>query len=125
MYKVYGIILTLSVLTGCSGVRVNSVFSPNPEEALKTYKVEEYSLAEISRYSAQSLGKVEASFCRTRPDQPRPTESLLLGNLKYKAQKLGANGIVVMECVDYKINNDCPDFLSCRALVYSVDFDHI
>lgn len=47
MYKVYGIILTLSVLTGCSGMRVNSVFSPNPEEALKTYKVEEYSLAEI------------------------------------------------------------------------------
>ncbi|QYJ90533.1 MULTISPECIES: hypothetical protein [Shewanella] len=114
-------LLGLLVLAGCSNLTLTTNISP--EEALKTSKVEEYSMAEIGRYKADSLGKVSTSMCRTRSTQPKPTESLLVGNLKYKAQKLGANGIVVMECVDHKINNDCPEFLRCDALAYRVDFD--
>ncbi|MXR69683.1 hypothetical protein [Shewanella insulae] len=115
------IFLGLITLAGCSNFSVRTNISP--EEALKTSKVEEYSVAEISRYKADSLGRVSTSMCRTRSTQPKPTESLLIGNLKYKAQKLGANGIVVMECVDHKINNDCAEFLRCDALAYRVDFD--
>ena len=116
-------LLGLLVLAGCSNLTLKTNISP--EEALKTSKVEEYSMAEIGRYKADSLGKVSTSMCRTRSNQPKPTESLLVGNLKYKAQKLGANGIVVMECVDHKINNDCAEFLRCDALAYRVDFDAV
>ena len=117
------ILIGLLVLGGCSNLNMTTNISPAPEEALKTYKVEEYSMAEIGRYKAESLGKVSSSFCRTRSSQPKPTESLLIGNLKYQAQKRGANGIVVMECVDHKLNNDCAEFLRCDALAYRVDFD--
>ncbi len=112
-------------LSACHGIRLNTSMSPSVDESLRTYKVEEYSIAEIQRYKAESLGKVVSSFCRTWPTQPKPTESLLLGELKYKTQRLGGNGVVVMECVDHRLNTSCSDYLECRALAYRVDFDSL
>ncbi|RTR31703.1 hypothetical protein EKG39_13405 [Shewanella atlantica] len=110
-------------LSACNGIRLNT--TPSVDEALRTYKVEEYSIAEIQRYKAESLGKVVSSYCKTRPTEPKPTESLLLGELKYKTQRLGGNGVVIMECVDHRLNNGCNDYLECRALAYRVDFDSL
>ncbi|QDF74103.1 MULTISPECIES: hypothetical protein [Shewanella] len=125
MKKIAITLLGVLMLPGCGNLNLSANIAPSPEEALKTYKVEVYSVEEIHRYKADSLGKVSTSFCRMRSSQPRPTESLLVGNLKHKAQKLGANGIVVMECVDHKLNNDCSEYLRCDALAYRVDFDRL
>ncbi|MCG9695586.1 hypothetical protein [Shewanella sp. Isolate11] len=119
------VFLGIAFLSGCSTMRINASVNPSPEEALKTYKVEEYSLTEITRYKAEPLGKVTSSYCRRRTHQPEPSESMLMGNLKYKAQRLGANGIVMMECVDHQLNDSCEAFLRCDALAYKVDFDRL
>lgn len=118
----YVFLFLIFTVSACNGVRFNSSINPNVEESLKTHKVEEYSIAEIQRYQAKSLGQVTSSLCKTHPSQPTPTESLLLRDLKYKTQRIGGNGVVIMECVDHRINTSCNEFLECRALAYLVDF---
>ncbi|ABV38642.1 conserved hypothetical protein [Shewanella sediminis HAW-EB3] len=123
LMKLLMTVFLLLSLSACNGIRLNTI--PSVDESLRTYKVQEYSIAEIQRYKAESLGKVVSSYCRTRPTQPKPTESFLLGELKYKTQRLGGNGVVIMECVDHRLNNSCNDYLECRALAYRVDFDSL
>jgi|GEM_PF-5116980 len=110
-------------LTACQGIRITSNLTPdNVGDALQTYKVEVYSVEEIYNYDSQMVGDVRSSFCQVLLGGPRPTRSMILGDLKYKVQQLGGNCIVVMECSTPDPYGECRQYIECRALAFEVDF---
>ena len=92
---------------------------PYVESSVKTVIVEEYSLAEISKYDAISLGFVEASYCQERIDQPKPSKRALVNDLKVRTHSLGGNGVVVEAC-GRATSGICTQYLECRGVAYSV-----
>lgn len=118
-------IVTLGVLlalTACQGVRFNSNITPDfIVDAYETNKVVEYSAEEVYSHDSQMIGDVTSSYCQT-VNTPPPVYSKVVDNLKYKAQQIGGNGIVVMECSKEDPYSTCLARLKCRALAYEVHF---
>jgi len=113
------IIIFATFLTACSGMTFNTNVGPYAKSRVKTVIVEEYSPTEISKYDAITLGVVEASYCQERIDQPRPSKSALVNDLKIRTHSLGGNGVVVETCGKSAVGI-CNQYMECRGVAYSV-----
>ena len=109
-------------VTGCQGVSFHTNLTP--DYVVDTYeasKVVEYSAEEVYNHDSQMIGDVSASYCQTL-NTPAPSYSKVVDALKYKVQRLGGNGIVIMECSKENPFASCEARLECRALAYEVNF---
>ncbi|GIU37593.1 hypothetical protein L2719_20250 [Shewanella schlegeliana] len=118
------IFLTLALIgmTACQGVRFNTNLTPEfAVDKYQTSQVVEYTAEEVYNHDSQMIGEVSAVYCQ-RINTPAPIYSSIIETLKYKVQKIGGNGIVVMECSKDNPYAACIAHLECRALAYEVNF---
>lgn len=111
-------LLTL-LLTGCSGVSFPTNVGSYTTGKTKALLVREYTISEIERYDAITLGFVEASYCQQRPDEPKARKAELIDSLKQRTHSLGGNGVVVEAC-GTAIYAGCHSYLECRGVAYQV-----
>ena len=124
--KIAALLFIAVFVSACSGVKFKTTISPDIADHVQSSgnadKVIEYSVEEIQRYNAESLGLLVSSSCQSDPNSPKPSNYSIRRDLKYQTQKVGGNGFVVMECNDNPYPG-CWAFLECRALAYSVSYD--
>ncbi|WOX06124.1 hypothetical protein [Microbulbifer pacificus] len=116
--KIFVIIFAV-LISACNGMTFNTNLGPYATNKVKTVIVEEYSLAEISKYDATSLGFVEASYCQERLDQPKPSKAALVSDLKVRTHSLGGNGVVLEACGKTAYDM-CHEYMECRGVAYAV-----
>ncbi|WP_323846078.1 hypothetical protein [Microbulbifer magnicolonia] len=107
------------LLCGCSGVQFNTNWGSYADSRVKAASVREYSMEEIDRYNATSLGLVEASHCQQKPGEREPSRHALVNDLKLRAQRLGGNGLVIEAC-GKGAAAACERYMECRAIAYAV-----
>lgn len=116
--KIFIIIFAVFV-SACSGMTVNTNLGSFAKNKVKSVIVEEYSLSEISKYDAVSLGFVESSYCQERLDEPKPSKAALVSDLKVRTHSLGGNGVVLEACGKTAYDM-CHEYMECRGVAYSV-----
>ena len=118
MKRIISALLVLGC-TGCNGFQFNSNLGDYTAGRIKSAAVKEYSLEEINRFDAVSLGFVESSYCQDLPDERRPSEALLLNQLKITTHRRGGNGVVVEACTSASVSV-CRAYMECRGVAYAV-----
>ncbi|WP_143186928.1 hypothetical protein [Microbulbifer donghaiensis] len=111
--------LVALMLSGCSGMEFNTNFGGYATNRVKATSVREYSVEEIDKYTATSLGFVEASSCQEKPGDRESSRKALVYDLKLRAQRLGGNEIVVETCGTGAAAM-CQAYMECRAVAYLV-----
>ncbi|QKX16230.1 hypothetical protein [Microbulbifer sp. YPW1] len=105
--------------TACNGIQFNTNAGPYVSDRLSSTLVREYTISEISRYNATTLGFVNASYCQDKLDERKASKSALVRDLKVRTQKMGGNGLVVEACGTTKFNG-CLSYIECRGVAYAV-----
>lgn len=109
----------LLLVTGCNGIQFNTNAGPYVSDRLSSTLVREYTISEISRYNATTLGFVNASYCQEKLDERKASKSALMRDLKVRTQKMGGNGLVVEACGTSEFNG-CLSYIECRGVAYAV-----
>ena len=105
--------------TGCNGFQFNSNLGDYTAGRINSAAVKEYSIEEINRFDAVSLGFVEASYCQDRPNERHPSNATLINELKLATHRRGGNGVVVETCTSAAATA-CLAYVECRGVAYAV-----
>lgn len=117
--KLIALPVSAAILSGCSGVSFHTNAGEYAIDRAGSALVREYTVEQINRYEAITLGMVEAGYCQESPDAAKAHKSTLVRDLKRRTRQMGGNGVVVEACGTGGFPG-CHTYLECRGVAYSV-----
>ena len=117
--KLIALLFSAVILSGCNGVSFHTNAGEYAIDRAGSALVREYTVEQINRYEAVTLGMVEASYCQESPDAAKAHKSTLVRDLKRRTRQMGGNGVVVEACGTGGFPG-CHTYLECRGVAYSV-----
>lgn len=115
----------VTLLAGCSNIRISNNIGDWVETEVKAGSVETYSYLEITSYNAKYLASLSEEYCHAERLAPVPSFAALERKLKAETKDLGGNALVMEPCEKLSLYQSCTTLLRCTATAYVINFDGV